>query len=172
MKKILFAGLLILLTSCTKNPDIHEIISSNKLIKEIDEFIADSNEKQTVKFITVSGIVEPEKKEVELLLANNQPVFIKENSQRINKEIQSKKYGYFTYKGYEFLVDEKLNNTFKLKYEDFDQMKKHFVIQEQFSKKEDVVNKKWRAMHIQYNTAKDSVEFSTISELTVPDSSY
>lgn len=172
MKKNLLVGLLILLTSCTRNPDIHTIITSDKLIKEIDEFIVDSNEKKTAKFITVSGIVEPEKKEVELLLANNQPVFIKENSPRINKEIQSKKYGYFTYKGYEFLVDEKLKNTFNLKYEDFDHMKQHFLIQEEFSKKEDVINKKWRAMHIKYNTAKDSVEFSTVSELSIPDSPY
>ncbi|AZA76049.1 hypothetical protein EG347_00150 [Chryseobacterium sp. G0186] len=172
MKKNLLVGLLILLISCTRNSDIHTVITSDKLIKEIDEFIADSNEKKTAKFITVSGIVEPEKKKVELLLANNQPVFIKENSPRINKEIQSKKYGHFTYKGYEFLVDEKLKNTFNLKYEDFDHMKQHFLIQEEFSKKEDVVNKKWRAMHIQYNTAKDSVEFSTISELSIPDSPY
>jgi hypothetical protein len=169
MKNILIAAILLVLSACSKNPEINEVISQKKIITEIDKFIEDSNAKKKVKFIIVSGFENPEKKQLDLLFTNQKPIIITDNSPRVNDEIKSQKYGYFKYKDYEFLVTQKLENIFKLKYEDFDHMKEHFTVREHALTKEEAMKEKWRTMYVKYNEAKDSVELSNISELSLPD---
>lgn len=169
MKNILIAVILLIFSGCSKNPDINEVVAEKKIIAEIDKFIKDSNAKKKVKFIIVSGFESSEKEQVDLLFTNQKPVIINENSPRVNDEIKSQKYGYFKYKDYEFLVTQKFKNIFKLQYEDFDHMKEHFTVKERAFTKEEAMKEKWRTMYTRYNTAKDSVEFSNISELSLSD---
>ncbi|GAA5090331.1 hypothetical protein GCM10023210_16280 [Chryseobacterium ginsengisoli] len=169
MKNILIAAVLLILSACSKNPEISEVISQKKIITEIDKFIEDSNAKKKVKFIIVSGFENSEKKHLDLLFTNQKPTIINDNSPRVNDEIKSQKYGYFKYKDYEFLVSQKLESIFKLKYEDFDHMKEHFTVREHSFTKEEAMKKKWRTMYVRYNEAKDSIELSNISELSLPD---
>ncbi|MCX8524465.1 hypothetical protein OF897_11135 [Chryseobacterium formosus] len=169
MKNILIVAILLILSACNKNPEINEVISQKKIITEIDKFIEDSNAKKKVKFIIVSGFENPEKKQLDLLFTNQKPTIINDNSPRVNDEIKSQKYGYFKYKDYEFLVTQKLENIFKLKYEDFEDMKEHFTIKEHSLSKEEAMKEKWRTMYVKYDEAKDSIELSNISELSLSD---
>ncbi|MDN4012998.1 hypothetical protein QX233_11035 [Chryseobacterium gambrini] len=169
MKNILVIAVLLILSACNKNPEISEVIGQKKIIAEIDKFIEDSNAKKKVKFIIVSGFENSEKKQLDLLFTNQKPTIINDNSPRVNDEIKSQKYGYFKYKDYEFLVSQKLESIFKLKYEDFDHMKEHFTVKEHSFTKEEAMKKKWRTMYVRYNEAKDSIELSNISELSLPD---
>lgn len=169
MKNILVIAVLLILSACNKNPEISEVIGQKKIIAEIDKFIEDSNAKKKVKFIIVSGFENSEKKQLDLLFTNQKPTIINDNSPRVNDEIKSQKYGYFKYKDYEFLVSQKLESIFKLKYEDFDHMKEHFTVKEHSFTKKEAMKKKWRTMYVRYNEAKDSIELSNISELSLPD---
>lgn len=169
MKNILIVAILLILSACNKNPEINEVISQKKIITEIDKFIEDSNANKKVKFIILSGFENPEKKQLDLLFTNQKPTIINDNSPRVNDEIKSQKYGYFKYKDYEFLVTQKLENIFKLKYEDFDDVKEHFTIKEHSLTKEEAMKEKWRTMYVKYDEAKDSIELSNISELSLPD---
>ena len=172
MKNVLIVSVLLLLFSCNKNPEINEVVSSKKVIAEIDKFIKDSNNKKTVKFMIVTGIENPKEKKLELLFTNDKPEIINENSESVNNEIKSHKYGYFTYNGYEFLVAQNLKNTFRLDYKDYDDVKDHFTIKDKFSTKEELMKVKWRRMYLKYDEAKDSVEFSSISEIPLPRPTY
>lgn len=169
MKNILIVSILMVLLGCNRNPEITEVIKQPKIVSEIDKFITDSNNKKKVKFIVVSGIDESNKNVTELLFANQKPTIISENSKRINDEVKNAKYGYFKYKDYEFLVSERLSKTFKLKYENFDKMKDHFIIKDHYPEKAEVAKEKWRTMYLKYNKEKDSVEFSNISEISMSD---
>lgn len=169
MKNILTISILMVLFGCNRNPEITEVINQPKIVSEIDKFITDSNNKKKVKFIVVSGIDDSNKNVTELLFANQKPTIINENSKRINDEVKNEKYGYFKYKDYEFLVSERLNKTFKLKYENFDKMKDHFIIKDHYPEKAEVAKEKWRTLYLKYNKEKDSVEFSNISEISMSD---
>ncbi|CAD7816711.1 hypothetical protein CHRY9390_03224 [Chryseobacterium aquaeductus] len=169
MKNIFILSILIILLGCNKGSEITEVINNQKIISEIDKFITDSNSKKKVKFIVISGIDDSNKNVTELLFANQKPTMIIENSKRINDEIKNEKYGYFKYKDYEFLVSERLDKTFKLKYENFDKMKDYFIIKDHYPEKAEIIKDKWRTMYLKYNKEKDSIEFSKISEISMSD---
>lgn len=169
MKNILIGIFVIVLSSCNKNPEITEVVNNKKIIAEIDRFIEDSDKKNKEKFMVVSGFDNPEKQKIDILLTNHKPVIIAENTARNNEEIKNSKYGYFTYKNYEFLISDKMKNVFKLDYKNFDDMKKHFTIKEKFATKEEAMKNKWRTMYVRFDTAKDSIEQSNISELSLLD---
>lgn len=169
MKNFLIGIFIIVLSSCNKNPEINEVVGHKKIIAEIDRFIEDSDKKNKEKFIVVSGFYDPQKQKIDILLTNQKPVMITENTAKNNDEIRNSNYGYFTYKNYEFLVSEKMKNVFKLNYKNFDAMKKHFTVKEKLATKEEAMKNKWRTMYVRFNTAKDSVEQSNISELSLSD---
>lgn len=164
MRKILFFTILLFFMSCSQNPEIDTVVSNPKIIKEIDRFIADLNNEKKEKFIVVSGIDSPQ--HAEILFTNNKPTFAEDGSPSRRKEMEEGRYGYFTYKEYEFLVSESMKNNFKLDYEDFEHMKKHFTVIENTPNKPSVNS--WKVLHMKIDKQKDSVEFSSISELKLP----
>ncbi|AZA74153.1 hypothetical protein [Chryseobacterium indoltheticum] len=169
MKNILITIFIVVLSSCNKNPEITEVVENKKIIAEIDRFIEDSDKKNKEKFMVVSGFHDSQKQKIDLLFTNQKPVIITENTARYNDEIKNSKYGYFTYKNYEFLVSDKMKSVFKLDYKNFDAMKKHFTVKKNFATKEEAMKSKWRTMYMRLNTAKDSVEQSNISEISLSD---
>lgn len=164
MKNILIACILVILTGCNRNPEINDIINNEKIIKEIDKLIVDSDKKNVEKFFIVSGIDSSDYNEAEILFTNKKPVIIKEDLAALDK-LRNEKFGYFKYKNYEFLVAEKMQSIFKLDYEDFEHSKEHFTETDKFSDKNEIMKKNWRTMYLKYNKIKDSIEFSNIAEV-------
>lgn len=163
MKKILFFVLIQFFFSCNKSPEINQVISEKKIINEIDKFIIDINTDENVKFINVTGIENLKTKEVELIFSNRKITFDNDDSKKKGiKQFKNKKYGYFEYKGYEFIVGNEVENTFKLDYKEFNNMKKHFIILDSLNQKEGLLNDKTKYLFLKFNKSKDSIESSKI----------
>ncbi len=170
MKNIIAVIIVLLSFGCQKDPEINDIVRNKKITAQIDKFVEDLGNGNPEKFIMVSGISIPKEKRAEILFTNNKPVVVKENFFKREDDLENGRYGYFKYKGYEFLVYEKLKDIFQLDYKDFNRMKEHFIIKDHYPSMEEAMKQNWKIMYVKYDMANDSVDLSRISEMSMPGS--